>query len=1121
MNTPHPVKRIESFLKSVTRRAFVRMGAGVGATLGGSPSTFAQSSAAPASLDSLFQNPPDASKVWVYWWWLNGNVSRDGITRDLEEMKRQAINGVLLFHAGGGRGPKGPAFLSRDWMELFRFAVAEAARLGMEMSINLCDGWDSGGTWIDAEAANKKLVYSEIQVDGPRAVRIQLPTPPLVDGWYRDVAVVALPERPRRPVQPASVQASSTVQGYCHEWNWPPAQVVDGDPQTVWRANPKTPPAPEKPQWIEWWYHEPLSATAIHLVPAPDGGPADCELQTSDDGKQYRPVTAFQMNRGEARRAAFSPTSAKCFRLLIKSAHVPDIQLSEAWLLREGDEPAPRPGIKWWAFKSGNRSFWDWPKQGPIALEDEYPEDQTSDVRSDEIIDLTSFCQPGGVLDWTAAPGRWTILRFGYTLEGQRTRCSATNEIGYEANMLDRQGIERQFHATADRILELVPGHVGRTLRYVHIDSYELGADIRGQQPTWTAAFRNQFQERRGYDLLRYLPAMAGRIVDSRERTGRFFWDFRRTIGDLMAQEFFGRLAELAHSRHVGMHAETGYGTYPHPHIDGLECAGKCDVTMGEFWHGTDIMSQFDHFCNAVRSVASAAHVYGRTLIQAESFTSWNHFAESPATLKAVGDQAFSDGLNRMVVHQYTHQPLLTGKPGGQYGAGTHLDRNLTWWDQSRAWLLYLARCQHLLQQGRFHADVAYFYGEGVTRFVPGRDHLRPALPRGYNFDCVNADVLLHRLSVRGGRLMLPNGIGYALLVLPEERMASPGVLAKIRELIESGATVLGPKPRRAPGLTGYPNCDAQVRALSDALWGPEDVPAGDRSLGKGRLLWGRTPEEALAALGMGPDFEVRHGAADTRIEFTHRTLDGAEVYFLSNQQPRAEAVTCVFRVSGKQPELWNPVSGVIRDLPEFRGEGGRTAVPLHFAPHQSWFVVFRRPGATAATGAKNPAGTRPLFEIPGPWQVSFDPQWGGPESIVFDKLEDWTTHANAGIKYYSGKATYRKSFDLPADVKVSRDVRLLLDLGRVQHIAEVRLNGRPLGVVWCAPWQVDIAEAVKPRANVLEIDIVNLWPNRLVGDAQSAPGKRYTRTNVELYKSDSQLLSSGLLGPVTLQVDA
>ena len=265
----------------------------------------------------------------------------------------------------------------------------------------------------------------------------------------------------------------------------------------------------------------------------------------------------------------------------------------------------------------------------------------------------------------------------------------------------------------------------------------------------------------------------------------------------------------------------------------------------------------------------------------------------------------------------------------------------------------------------------------------------------------------------------------------------------------------------------------------------------------------------------------MRHGAADTRIEFTHRTLDGAEVYFLSNQQPRAESVTCVFRVSGKQPELWNPVSGAIRDLPEFRGEGGRTALPLHFAPHQSWFVVFRRPAATAATGAKNPAGTRPLFEIPGPWQVSFDPQWGGPESIVFDRLEDWTTHADPAIKYYSGKATYRKTFDLPADVKVPRGARILLDLGQVHHIAEVRLNGRPLGVVWCAPWQVDIAAAAKPRANVLEIDVVNLWPNRLVGDAQSVPGKRYTRTNVERYKSDSQLLSSGLLGPVTLQVDA
>ncbi|MCX6620218.1 MAG: glycosyl hydrolase, partial [Acidobacteria bacterium] len=606
---------------------------------------------------------------------------------------------------------------------------------------------------------------------------------------------------------------------------------------------------------------------------------------------------------------------------------------------------------------------------------------------------------------------------------------------------------------------------------------------------------------------------LARRIVDNRDRTNRFLWDIRRTIGDLMAERFFGRFAELAHARGVGIDCETGYGTYPHPHIDGLQCAGKCDLTMGEFWHGTDIMSQFDGFCNVMRSVSSAAHIYGKKVVQAEAFTAWTHFQESPANLKPVGDQAFCDGLTRMVVHQYTHQPLIGPKPGIQYGAGTHLDRNLTWWPQAGPFLTYLARCQHLLEAGRFHADLCYFYGEGATSFVPGREHVRPALPAGYDCDFLNAEVLLHQTSVRSGRLQLASGMTYRLLVLPEKAALSVAALQKIRELLEAGATVAGSRPGRPPGLGGFPGGDEAASKLADSLWGTA-TPAGERTVGRGHLVWGKPLGEVLKSLGVPADFDVRR--KDARIRFIHRTLPDAEVYFLSNQNARREEVECAFRIAGRQPELWNPVSGETSSLPQWRREKGQTLVPLRLEAHQSCFVVFRK-GAAGAGDGKNYRDSRSVAELEGPWSVSFDPRWGGPETATFETLEDWTRRPEEGIRFYSGKATYHKSFDLPAE---ALGKAVLLDLGKLNHVAQVRLNGQDLGVVWCAPWRVSLGKAAKPRGNRLEIDVVNLWPNRMTGDSRLPPEKRYTRTNLTTYKPDSPLIPSGLLGPVRLEVE-
>ncbi len=777
--------------------------------------------------------------------------------------------------------------------------------------------------------------------------------------------------------------------------------------------------------------------------------------------------------------------------------------------------------IKWWWFKSGNRSFWDYPRQGPAALDEEYSPDDAVDCRSNEVVDLTASTDADGRIKWDVPPGRWTVLRFGYTLEGQHVRGTSRNtQGGYEADMLDRAGIESHFAHTALPVLADSTASGTHVLKYLHIDSYELGADVRGQQPTWSRNFREEFKQRRGYDLLPYLPAMARRIVDSRDVTNRFLFDIRWTIGDLMAERFWIPYGELAHQHGIGIQSETGYGTYPYPHIDGLRCAGNNDIPMGEFWFGTDIMSQFNHWGNDIRTVATASHVYGRPVVQAESFTAWTHLQEYPEFLKPIGDQAFLDGLNRMVFHQYTAQPLLDFKPGWQYGAGTHFDRNLTWWEEARGFFQYLARCQYLLQKGRFDADALYFYGEGVTKFLPSHEYLHPALPQGYNFDAIDSELLLHGLAIDHGRWTLPSGMSYRVLVLPEDGVMSAAVLRRIRELVEEGGIVAGAKPQRPPGLQGYPQSDPDLKKLAHEMWGDVDgVNVKERSLGKGRIYSGESLAEVFAQQSIAPDFAFHSSASGATLDFLHRSQDDAEVYFISNRKDRDEQAECTFRVSGKRPELWDPVTGASRPAAAFKQAGGRTSLPLELAPYGSLFVVFRQPISVDAPGQASrnfPVYTN-AEDLQGPWAVSFDPKWGGPPNADFAKLLSWTVRPEEGIKYYSGTATYHKSFDLPPALGAAH-ARVALDLGEVKYVAQVRLNGKDLGPLWTKPFRVEITDAVKPSGNVLEIDVANLWPNRIIGDSLLPPERRYAHTNI-VYKQETPLWESGLLGPVRIEL--
>jgi hypothetical protein len=1053
-------------------------------------------------LENGFHDPPDSAKPWCYWWWLDSNVSKEGITADLEAMKEQGIAGALVFDAGvgGPKAPDGPPFMSSEWREHLLFTLQEAERLGIEISLNLCSGWNAGGPWVKPEQAAKIFVMSETIVEGGRHVTAQLPTPsPIKSNFYRDAAVVAFPAPAPAANDVSTLTASSSYPKY------PTALARDANPGTRWISNGDKPgqgPTPQKPESLTWTFPVPYPAASLTIVPYTDCGPRDCEFQYSDDGKTFRTISTFTVEERRQKTVTFDEREAKQFRLVLKSSYPFrgqdnwNVQISEVALLKKGQKPAS----------------------------------QVAHCKSEDAVDLTSKVDESGKLVWEAPESTWRIMRMGYTLVGRGVvHCTSPNGGGLEIDPLSKEAMDMHFAATAGACLADMEAFMGKTLTYTHIDSWELGV------PNWTPAFQAEFKRRRGYDPLPYLPALAGKVVDNKEVSARFLHDCRRTVADCIAENYYGRLSELSREHDMGIHPESGGPFFTH-WIDALQCLGKSDVPMGEYWSRRTepvgsiwYRNQFK-VCDTVRQAASAAHIYGRKFVQAEAYTTMGpNWEKDPYMLKDIGDLAFCAGLTRNMLCFYVHQPYLDIKPGNQWeAAGTHFDRNITWFPLSHAWLKYLSRCQFLLQQGLFVADVCYYYGENIPAFVPGRDHMKPALPRGYDCDTINTEVLLTRVSAKDGRLVLPHGsspskpegrsrMSYRMLVLPQTDAMSLQVLEKVAELAKAGVPVIGTKPTRTPGLKDYPQCDAKL-----------EKPAGRLKLTAGTNL-----QEPLAKLGIHPDFE----SGDVPLHYIHRRSEDTDIYFVCNQQSKPVRTKCTFRVAGKQPEIWDAVTGEMRDAAAFTIANGRCTLPLEFASRGSLFVIFRKP----VNSFKGPGNTNfpelvHVGELRGPWTVEFEPEWVGPGErgeggnlkpegtpVVFEELEDWTKRPEPGIKYYSGKATYSKTFDYPPKIDKAHGIpdttSLFLDLNRVRNVAQVRLNGKDLGVVWTAPWRVEITEAVKPTGNKLEIDVINLWPNRLIGDAKLPADKRLTKTNVGKFNNPKhqKLFSSGLIGPVRL----
>lgn len=1056
------------------------------------------------------------------------NVTKDGIAKDLTWMKRVGLGGFMLADVNYGRGQVVPhkiPYGTPEWYDAVRFAASEADRLGLEMGIFSSPGWsETGGPWVKPNEAMKKLVWSETPITGPVRFSGRLPEPPRNNGQIRDMGA---PIRPNGGGDP-TYYADSAVIAY----RTPPDELdssaahpivttnngrVDGTPlldgelqTTLTIAAPKD----GSPAWVQFDFPHPFTARAITL--GGRGGSANGipvgRVLASDDGTKFHTLVVLpgeQLYRQSmVRTYTFPETTAKVYRIELTGAPLgPAATMSQA-----PAEPAKQYVLSEAILHRGARVR-RWEEKAGFSFLFEYhtvrtpPASPDAEVPANQVIDLTSKMRRDGTLNWDAPPGRWTVLRLGESLTGAKNRPATPAGTGFEADKLNRRHMEAYIHGYFDPLQKALGPLFGKSLRCVQMDSWEAGTN------NWTDDMLAQFRRRRGYDPTPYLPALTGEVVQSADVSDRFLWDFRRTLADMWADNHYGTMAEELHKRGLQVYAEASGVSLEMPE-DTLLNKSKVDIPMGEFWVH-DLHPRL-MYLQDVRGAASAAHVYGKRIVATESFTGGGY--ESPYTLKKVADYWFAQGVNRIVIHTSAHQPLDT-KPGNTM-VGTHFHRNITWADDAAPFVTYLARNSYLLQQGLPVADLLYLLDEGAPSTPPiWGVGTRPVPPAGYDYDFINVDALLSRVGVGpGGRLVLPDGMSYRVLVLPENDRMRPEVLRKIAELVRGGAVVVGRKPVASPSLMGYPTADAEVRRIATDVWGDLDgVSRTIRHVGQGVVYWGWPLGEVMALQHIPKDFEAEH-ALDTELAWAHRHDGNTDLYYVSNLSDRAQTIQARFRVIGREPEIFRPMTGTVSPASYSIGIDG-TTVPLPLAEHETVFVVFRHPTTESRRTVPPPILTT-LAALDGPWSVTFPAHLGAPAGITLPALESWTSSSDPGVKYFSGTASYTKTFSAPADW--ARGGRVLLDLGDVRDLADVSLNGKSLGTVWAPPYRVDITDALRAGDNQLEVKVTNEWTNRIAGDRELPADKQVLNETpvppaARQFFPTPQPLPSGLLGPVTI----
>jgi hypothetical protein len=1071
---------------------------------------------------------------------MDGNITREGIKLDLEWLQRAGIRGVTLFDAAlGGKQvvDKRLVYMTPEWQDAVRYAVGLADSLGIETTIATSAGWsETGGPWVKPADAMKKLVWSEMVVNGGTPLAAPLPHPPTVNGpfqqvalvhdqftgqqapsetFYADAKVVAYPLREAAAAPgPRISTANGLVEG---------GGLSDG---IIAEAVQLPRPSQESNAWVRFDYDRPTTVRGVTIALAARprtffDAVQKARLEASEDGDTFRvvgPVVAGAFNQNTT---AVAPVTARGFRVVfepppppaflsIMSGMVPGVAMPEMTPPQAGAADGypvselvlhTSPVVHRFEEKAGFATVPDYYAiDTPVG-------DAALAVSKADVIDLTAKMRPDGTLDWTPPAGRWRILRLGYSLTGHKNGPAPAEASGFEVDKLSAPRV-RDYMTTYLSSYEkmLGPALMGtRGVVSTLSDSIEAGAQ------NWTDDILEQFARRRGYEPTPFLPALTGRVVDGAEASDRFLWDFRATIAELIAESHYAVVTETAHARGLKTYGEALEDKRPSLGDD-MAMRKHADIPMAALWTMQKNAPPSPTYAADLKGASSVAHVYGRPLVAAESMTSaFAPWAHAPRDLRRVADLEFALGVNRIVIHSSVHQPLVGKAPGlTLFIFGQYFNRNETWAEQARPWIDYLARTSFLLQQGRFGADVAYFYGEeapitGLYGETPIAD-----APEHYGYDFVNADVLLNHLSVKNGGLTTPSGMRYRVLQLggSSSRMTL-AVLRKLDALLAAGAVVVGARPTASPSLSD----DAAEHArLVEKLWGP--AGAGARGVGKGQVIAGTAIETALASLGLERDWDVVHGASPP-VQVLRRQLADGEIYFVTNRKDQPLSLDMAFRVSGREPERWEAVSGERRPL-AYRTEGRRTIVPLTLAGDESALVVFRKvaraPSRAIAGRAEREAAT-----LDSGWTVTFQEGRGAPAAHGVSSPGSWTDSALPGVKYFSGTATYATTWTAAAADRAG-SARVILDLGDVRELAGVRVNGKAVATLWNPPYRVDITEALVAGPNRIELAVTNLWVNRLIGDTQPS-AETVTFTVIPPYVPSAPLRRSGLIGPVRIVV--
>ena len=1042
-----------------------------------------------------FKTPPKAFYPETWFHYIGGNVSKEGITADLEAIANAGLSGIQLFHGQFGGAWPGVepqiACLSPLWDDAVKHTADECRRLGLNFTMQNCPGWAmSGGPWIEPSNAMRHLVFSRTDVEGgSKLSHKELPVPqPSNDDWrdYRDITVLAFPTPEGdtgEPLKPHAINSNL-------ELSWD--SCLSGSLRRPFQLAPVT---KNNPHWVEVtfkepvilrtvefpsinsmshnWCYEPGVTVTIQAV-MPDGNIQDI-LHTELPQSSWQDDQPVSLACSEIRNASK-------YRISIINQHDMALRSLRLFSAARQNNWESEAG---WTLRSIERAG-EHAKQSPSAY-----------LNFDRIMDISDKMDENGRLTWEAPKGKWTILRIGHVNTGMRNGPAPPEGTGWECNKLSFDGADTHFAGYIGRLSGNNGPLSGGLLKGMLMDSWEC------KTQTWTDKMEDEFQRVADYRLRKWLPAVFGYVINDTETTKRFHRDWRATISDLFVNKFYGRMAQHAKENGLSIFYETAAGDiFP---ADILEYYKHADVPVCEFWHPLSDNYVGSLNFKPIKPTASAARMYGKPRVAAEAFTSFNlTWDEHLSMLREVANINCIEGVTHLIFHTYTHNPRIDFLPPGTSfgsGIGTPFLRGQTWWKHIPEFTAYLSRCGYLLERGKPVSDVLWYLGDEINH----KPNQEIAFPEGYKYDYCNPDVLLNRLTVRDGIIYTPEGISYRVLWMPDAPRMLPETLEKLYALICDGATVIGDVPKGLITLTGGKNAQKRFDTAVQNIWGKKPLK-GIRQTGKGLIVSGLTIDEALKALQMEPD--VTGGDA----LWLHRRTDGADWYFVCAPKGKDFKGTLDFRTAGKA-ELWDPVTGSITPV-ERKNIDGRTLVTLDLPHSGSCFIVFK-PGNTDAVSsiaAKAIPATNIL--LTNPWTLSFPSGWGAPASLYITKLQAWKDlDITAEAKAFSGTVAYATTFELD---EITSGKTYTLDLGLVEMIAEVSLNGRKLRTLWTPPYQLDLGSAIQKGTNELTIEVTGTWFNRLVYDAGLPEADRKTWT-INGPPKDSKLRASGLLGPVVL----